>query len=198
MTVTGTVQYPQLELGATATSYIPNPGTGTAVRTGDFAGGGISGASLTALFPTFASGTIVFKFRKKYSLNSNETLFAFCAGASYGTGNGMLVRTRATNIQYGGNSSSDALNLVLTLDGETINTVAVSWDVATQSLSVAANGVLGPTLTTLDFTGSGTTHLLFGSLTTGGLQTSAEFTAPGIRVAAGQYITGSALQALSQ
>lgn len=41
----------QLELGTVATSYTPNLGTGTALRTGDFAGGGLTGAALTALLP---------------------------------------------------------------------------------------------------------------------------------------------------
>jgi hypothetical protein len=91
------VWVPQLETGTVSTSTIPNPGTGTALRTGDFAGGGISGANLAALLTPTAPFTIVLPFRKANNAAAVETLLGLCAGASAGTTNQLGIATNALN-----------------------------------------------------------------------------------------------------
>ncbi|MFN9507200.1 MAG: hypothetical protein ACK57J_22025 [Rubrivivax sp.] len=313
MTVSGTVTDGQLETGTVATSRIPNPGTGTAVRTGDFQGLGISGASLTALFTPTAPFTIVLPFRKSYSLASVETILGLCAGASAGTTNQLGIATNGTQAQIVHSGGSGALTGTLTLDGSTVNRVAVSvdptfvgprlesngdfantsyWTTDTgvsigggvclftavvssrgvyrsglavagkryritytltvnsgavralvastfgtsrntsgtysEDITATTNGLIGvfsntafdgslddlsiqevgamsisvngsaPVETTgIAYTGAGTTAAILGARDSSGGQPAVGFTSPGIRVAAGQYITGSALQALS-
>lgn len=63
--------------------------------------------------------------------------------------------------------------------------------------SISVNGSAPVETTGIAYTGSGTTHLIPGARDSSGGQAAMGFTSPGIRVAAGQYITGSALQALS-
>jgi hypothetical protein len=323
----------QLEAGTVATSYIPNPGTGTAVRTGDFAGGGISGAALSALLPTapqvlgvervtngnFANGstgwtlgsgwavsggaalhtvgtiasidqaiafdagrvfevtytlsgytgsggyrfrvfggttvtgttrtadgtyteqftalagnvtfviasttttvggaidnisvrevvtpaipgpqlpfTLVFPFRKSYTLASVETLLGLCAGASAGTTNQLGIATNGTQAQIVHSGGSGALTGTLVLDGSTVNRVAVSVDPTTGRASISVNGSAVTETTGIAYTGAGTTALILGARDSSGGQPATAITSPGIRVVPGQYITGSALQALSQ
>jgi hypothetical protein len=308
----------QLETGTVATSYIPNPTTGTALRTGDFAGGGITGAALTALLTPTAPFTIVLPFRKSYSLASVETLLGLCAGASAGTTNQLGIATQGTQAQLVHSGGSGALTGTLVLDGSTVNKVAVSvdptargaelftaltatnanstinqsslpttvtcvnpgtfgarqngvitagnvgrsfavtvsWsgnnegrllycdlgdrtgtlgsaasgtmtflltptaigalivyglsgaignDFTVQALSVreagamsiSVNGSAVTETTGIAYTGAGTTAAILGARDSSGGQPATGFTSPGIRVAAGQYITGAALQALS-
>lgn len=177
-------------------SYIPNPGTGTAVRTGDFAGGGISGASLTALLTPTQPFTIVLPFRKANNAASVETLLGLCAGASAGTTNQLGIATNGTQAQLVHSGGSGALTGTLVLDGSTVNKVAVSVDPAAGKMSISVNGSAVTETTGIAYTGSGTTHLIPGARDSSGGQPATGFTSPGIRVASG-YITGSALQALS-
>lgn len=58
LTVSGTVQYPQLILGAAAQSYIPNPGVGTAVRAAD--DWYLSGTAVTAALGADSSSGAIF------------------------------------------------------------------------------------------------------------------------------------------
>jgi hypothetical protein len=67
-----------------------------------------------------------------------------------------------------------------------------------QRASISVNGSAPVETTGIAYTGAGTTALIPGARdSSGGGQPATGFTSPGIRVAAGQYITGSALQALS-
>jgi len=153
MTVSGTVTDGQLETGTVATSRIPNPTTGTALRTGDFAGGGISGAALSALLTPTAPFTIVLPFRKSYSLASVETLLGLCAGASAGTTNQLGIATNGTQAQLVHSGGSGALTGTLVLDGSTVNKVAVSVDPTAR----------GAELATTPYTGSSTGAWSFGA-----------------------------------
>jgi hypothetical protein len=190
------VWVPQLEAGTVSTSTIPNPGTGTALRTGDFAGGGITGAALAALFSPTAPFTIVLPFRKANNAASVETLLGLCAGASAGTTNQLGIATNGTQAQLVHSGGSGALTGTLVLDGSTVNKVAVSVDPANARASISVNGSAVTETTGIAYTGAGTTHLIPGARDSSGGQAAVGFTSPGIRVASG-YITGSALQALS-
>jgi hypothetical protein len=147
------VQTRNIETGTVPTSYNPNPGTGTALRTGDFAGGGISGASLTALLTPTQPFTIVLPFRKSYSLASVETLLGLCAGASAGTTNQLGIATNGTQAQLVHSGGSGALTGTLVLDGSTVNKVAVSVDPTAR----------GAELATTPYTGSSTGAWSFGA-----------------------------------
>jgi hypothetical protein len=134
-------------------SYIPNPGTGTALRTGDFAGGGISGASLTALLTPTAPFTIVLPFRKANNQATQETLIGFGAGAGAGTTNQLGIATQGTQAQLVHSGGSGALTGTLVLDGSTVNRVAVSVDPTWR----------GPELATTPYTGSSAGAWSFGA-----------------------------------
>jgi hypothetical protein len=203
MTVTGTVQYPQLILGAVAQSYIPNPGISTQLRTGDSEGPGAAlvGANLTAAFPAgLASNTIVIEFTQAVSSPTTEVLLALSAGTTYNTGNGLMIRTTTLGLVAAlGNVSgaaTSALSAVIA-DGVTVNKVAVSWDVPTQALSLSINGqttvVSGAAL---DFKVVGTTALILGSLTYAPNQATRQVRILSVDVKEG-YRTGPALQALT-
>jgi hypothetical protein len=187
----------QPETGTVATSYIPNPTTGTAVRTGDFAGGGITGAALTALLTPTAPFTLSFQFRKGNNLASVETLLGLCAGASAGTTNQLGIATNGTQAQIVHSSGSGSLTGTLVLDGSTVNRIAVSVDPANARASISVNGSTPVETTGIAYTGAGTTALIPGARDSSGGQPATAFTSPGIRVVPGQYITGAALQALS-
>ncbi len=128
----------QFETGAVATSYIPNPTTGTALRQGDFAGGGISGAALTALLTPTAPFTIVLPFRKGYTLASVETLLGLCAGASAGTTNQLGIATQGTQAQIVHSGGSGALTG--TLSTTALNRIAVSVDPTWRGPERVTNG----------------------------------------------------------
>lgn len=178
-------------------SYIPNSGTGSVVRAADSAGVFLTSTALSAAFPQgFTQNTIVFKFRKSYSAGL-EVLYALSAGSAYGAGNGFLARVDGTNVEVGGNSSATSVSGQLVLDGETINTVAVSWDTSITTAKVSVNGSAVSTLSTLDFSGVGTTHLTPGALMPVGGQVMGRMEIVEWYVRPGQYITGASLQALS-
>lgn len=193
-TPSGSVNYPQCEPGPVATSYIPNPGTGTAVRVADYATLSVTGAVLAAAFPAgWGQNTIVIWFRKRYLSAANEVLFALSAGSSYGPGNGLLLRTSGSVIEVGGNNIATQVGGI-PMDGGLIK-AAVSWSGAT--LKVAANGSISITLTNADFTGVGTTALVLGALTTNGGQAIAAYELAKLQVLPGQYLSDAALQSLT-
>jgi hypothetical protein len=197
--VSGSVIDADLVAGSVASSTIPSPTVGgTSVRPADHAGSFLTGAALTAAFPLgLVKNTLVIKFRHPGPASSLETLLALSAGSFIASGNVLLVRKNSGSAVVGGNSTSTTVNGTLICDGTTLNTVAVSWDVATAAASISVNGSAPASISNLDFTGVGTTHLIFGSLTTSGLQVVAGAVYQSIGIVPGQYITGSALQALS-
>ncbi len=126
------------------TSDIPNPTTGTAVRTGDFAGGGISGAALTALFNPTQPFTLAFSFRKGYTLASVETLLGLCAGASAGGTNQLGIATNGTQAQIIHSGGSGALTGALSTTA--LNKIAVSVDPTWRGVEIAQDPTLDTAL----------------------------------------------------
>jgi hypothetical protein len=118
----------QDEAGSVATSYIPNPTTGTMVRVGDFSGGGFTGAALTDLITPTSPFTLRFCYRKAYSQASNETLFGLCAGATAGGTNQLQLVTNGTQARLIHSGGSGLLTGTLTHNGTTTNVIAVSVD----------------------------------------------------------------------
>lgn len=97
---------------------------------------------------------------------AQATLIAVSAGGSYSTGNGMLMRyNNGTSIQFGGNSQAVSANANAV---GTLNKIGASYQGVNASLVV--NGGSAGALTNLDFTGSGSTTLVLGALTTGSFQ----------------------------
>jgi hypothetical protein len=185
----------QLETGSVATSYIPT-GTGTMVRAGDFAGGGITGTDLTTIFSAgYAKNTVVLSFIKGAS-SGNEALFALSSGATFGTGNGLFLRLTGGTIATCGGNLTTVGDSGVVVDGVTVNTVAISWDTSITEMSMSVNGRTPVTLTSLDFTGSGTTALILGALTSAGSQVAIAYIGKAMRVVPGEYLTGAALQGI--
>jgi hypothetical protein len=188
MTVTGTVQYPQLETGSVATSYIPNAGAGTAVRVADdwF----LSGGAFTAAFPGGTSeATVVFEFDRKYSVSSTEYLLHVGPG-TYGTG-GISVQTSSGNSLIAEDMNGSFI-YVGEISNVTTNIVALSWNVSTGKYSCALNGSGGSEASSATMTNL--IRLLLGHLGGAAGIISARYisarTLPG-------YFTGAALQALT-
>ena len=89
LTVTGTVQYAQLETGAFATSFIPTAGS-QVTRTADV---------VTMTSTNFSSwynaseGTFTFEYNQPYSLSGNTSMLAFTDGTNT---NMMMLLTEST------------------------------------------------------------------------------------------------------
>lgn len=130
----------QFEAGSVATSYIPNPTTGSMVRVGDFAGGGLTGAALTDLITPTSPFTLRFCYRKAYSQASNETLFGLCAGATAGGTNQLQLVTNGTQARLIHSGGSGALTGTLTHNGTTTNVIAVSVDPTWAGPRLETNG----------------------------------------------------------
>ena len=150
----------QLEAGSFATSYIPTVAS-TVTRSAD-------SLSTTALSTWFnaSAGTFIVQADVPTVGASSAALVALSAGATYGAGNGFLVRVSGTAIQVGGNASAVASGGTIA-----VNT-AFKGAGAYQGTTEAAclNGGAVNSLSTNDFTGSGTTTFLIGAITTGGTQ----------------------------
>jgi hypothetical protein len=128
----------QLEEGPTATSPIIDSQTATVLRTGDFAGGGLSGAALTALLTPTQPFTIVFPFRKAYTQAAVETLLGLCAGSSAGGTNQFGIATNGTQAQIIHSGGSGALTG--TLSTTAVNRIAVGVDPTWRGPELVTNG----------------------------------------------------------
>jgi hypothetical protein len=147
----------QLEVGAFATSYIP---TTTAIV------GRAADVLSTTQIPWLntAQGTMVFQADALASaaVMTNSILGSFSAGSSYTTGNGMLLRLASSaNIQFGG-------NLTNTVSPASGYAPGLSFKAAGAYQGVNATSTVNATtpvsISTMDFTGSGTTTLTIGGL----------------------------------
>jgi hypothetical protein len=150
----------QAEIGAFATSYIP---TTSATVTRNF-----DSLRITSI-PWFnaSAGTFVAQADNLSIAGTQQAICAFSAGAVYSTGNGFLLRSKTTGIvDTGGNTSSVAATGTITAN--------VPYKAASTyqgvNMAVTLNGVTPTTATTNDFTGSGTTTLILGALTTAFVQ----------------------------
>ncbi|MEI6481830.1 MAG: hypothetical protein WCO62_00325 [Betaproteobacteria bacterium] len=149
----------QQEVGAFATSYIP---TTSATVTRNF-----DNLRITSI-PWFnaSAGTFVAQADNLLPGGTNQTICAFSAGAVYGTGNGFLLRNSGSSIGTGGNTTSISVTGSITAN--------VPYKAASTyqgvNMAVTLNGVTPITGTTNDFTGSGTTTLVLGALTTAFVQ----------------------------
>jgi hypothetical protein len=178
-------------------SYIPNPGTGTLVRTGDFAGGGITGASLAALLTPTLPFTYVIGYKKSYSQAALETLLGIGAGAAAGTTNQLQLVTSGTQAQLVHSGGSGTLTGTLVHDGTTVNKIAVSVDPINAKMSISANGGTAVETTGIAYTGAGVTSLIPGAETSGGLDPLISGIIDPLRVIPGRYLTGTNLSDLS-
>jgi hypothetical protein len=170
MTVAGTVQYPQMILGAVTQSYIPNPGTGTTVRVADWTGPGVvlTGAALAAAFPAGVAQpfTGVFKYRKAYSAASDETLFALSAGTTFATTNGLALQTNGTEAKLTTSAGDGTATGTLVHDGVTVNRIAYSVDPTYRGAELVTNGDFATnTWWLLSASGTGTATIAGGKLT---------------------------------
>ena len=149
----------QLEAGAFATSYIP---TTSATVTRNF-----DSLRITSI-PWFnaSAGTFVAQADNLSLALANQAICAFSAGAVYSTGNGFLLRKSTTTVDTGGNTSALAATGTVTAN--------VPYKAASTyqgvNMAVTLNGGTPNTATTNDFTGSGTTTLVLGALTTAFVQ----------------------------
>lgn len=188
----------QAEAGTVPTSYIPNPGTGTAVRVADWTGPGVAltGAALAAAFPSgWGQNTIVLKFRKGYSSPSVEAVIAFGTGTGFGVGNYLAVSTQDNMVIFGADATGVQDIGLLTNGG--LNKVAVSYNAA-GAMSISVNGRSPIAIGSGgDFTGTGTAAMIYGSRTYSGSIPVVRLEVEATQVLPGQYITGSALQALT-
>lgn len=156
----------QLEAGAFATSYIATVATSQS-RQADLPQ--MTGTNFSSWF-NVNEGTFYAESAPIGVYNSN-TILAVSGGSVYTTGNGMLLRRNIGNFEAGGNNTSTAVSLAQVTG--TFYKTAFGYTVTsttTNTLSVVANGSTPATLSTLDFTGTGTTHFIIGALTTGQVQ----------------------------
>ena len=186
----------QLELGSVLTSDIPNPGTGSLVRVGDFAGGGLTGAALTDLITPTSPFTIRFAYRKAYSQAGVETLFGLCAGATAGGTNQLQLVTAGIQARLIHSGGSGSLTGTLIHNGTANDVIAVSVDPVGARMSISVNGGAAVETTGIAYTGSGVTAMVLGARNSAGTDPAVRFTFEPIQ-ANRRYITGAALQALS-
>jgi hypothetical protein len=130
----------------------------------------------------------------KFGFGTNAIL-AVSAGASYSTGNGMLLRNAGVQIQAGGNGST--VNINAPTEGD-FNKVVFNYQVtgaSSNTLTMVFNSGSPATLSTLDYNGFATTTLVIGALTTNGVQQGNRF----IKKIAyyPQRLTNTQLQALT-
>jgi hypothetical protein len=149
----------QAEIGAFATSYIP---TTSATVTRNF-----DSLSITSI-PWFnaSAGTFVAQADNLSMALINQAICAFCAGATYGVGNFFWLRKSTTTVETGPFSTSISATGTITAN--------VPYKAASTyqgvNMAVTLNGATPTTATTNDFTGSGTTTLVLGALTTAFMQ----------------------------
>ena len=113
-----------------------------------------------------SAGTFVAQADNLSLALANQAICAFSAGAVYSTGNGFLLRKSTTTVDTGGNTSALAATGTVTAN--------VPYKAASTyqgvNMAVTLNGGTPNTATTNDFTGSGTTTLVLGALTTAFVQ----------------------------
>jgi hypothetical protein len=178
-------------------SYIPNSGTGSAVRARD--GLGITGAAFSGAFPAgLGTNTIVLRFTAQAVGGATLLGISDNSSAGIGTASALALAHEGTALTlYARAAQISVFGLIQ--DGVTLNTAAVSWDNATgkQSICVNGGGVVETTNGIL-FSGVGSTSLSLGTLrASAALYDHPSLVVAGARVLPGQYITGAALQALS-
>jgi hypothetical protein len=145
----------QLEAGAFATSYIPTVAS-QVTRAADAAS--MTGTNFSSWF-NVSQGTVYADGNTKS--NTVACLLSVSA-ASYGVGNGFLLRQQTTAIQFGGNNSATSSGSVTT--NSNVRSAAFYQGLNATS---AANGGSVSSITNLDFTGVGTTTLYIGFLVGG-------------------------------
>jgi hypothetical protein len=152
----------QFEASSFFTSYIPTVAS-QVTRSPDVAT--MTGTNFSSWF-TVNQGTF-YAESAIVGAGSANTILAVSAGSSYGTGNGMLLRNNnGTVIQAGGNATATNLSGsygagVYTKQAFNYNVIGVS----NNTLVLTANGVSPVTLSTLDYTGVGTTYFIIAGLT---------------------------------
>ena len=156
---TGYLYGAQLEAGAFATSYIPTTTT-SLTRNADVVQ--MTGTNLTSWLDA-SQGTFV-AIGDCYRNTGGNALCALSAGATYGAGNGLLIRANGNTGQIGGNASSTSSPF--TRVANTPFTICGTY--AGLNATSAVNGANANSIANLDFTGSGTTTFVIGALTTGG------------------------------
>lgn len=154
----------QLEAGAFPTSYIP---TTSAQVTRAAEVPSMSGENFTNWFNA-REGTIVVECdTAKLNLSS---MLGLSAGSSYGAGNGFLLRvTAANNVEAGGHGATVSTGTLAAPVSANVPFKSAAFYKGT-SQGVCAKGSTVKSNTSCDFTGVGTTSLILGALTTGGLQ----------------------------
>ncbi len=139
------------QAAADASSYIPNPGTGTAVRVADWTGPGVAltGAALAAAFPGGVTGpfTGVIRYRKSYSVATDETLLALSAGSSAGGTNLFAVQTNGTQAKLTTSAGDGTATGTLVHDGSMLNRIAYSVDPTYVGPELVTNGTFPTNLT---------------------------------------------------
>lgn len=190
------IKLPQVETGTVATSCIPNSGTGTLVRVGDWFGGGFTGAALTGLLTPTSPFTLQFKYLHADPATATRALFGLCAGASAGGTNRLTLETNGTQARLSHSGGSSAFGGTVTHDGATANTIAVSCDPVAAKMSIAVNGGASVETTGIAYTGAGVTALILGARDSSGTDQASEFTVTSLLGSPG-YLTGAALQARS-
>jgi hypothetical protein len=145
----------QFELGAFATSYIPTVAS-QVTRAADQPL--ITGTNFSSWF-NVSQGTVYADGNTK---SSSVACLLTVSAATFGLGNGFLLRQQNTVIQFGGNNTNTNSASVTT--NSNVRSAAFYQGVNATS---AANGGNVGSITTFDFTGIGTTTLYIGFLVGG-------------------------------
>ncbi len=183
------VQLRNIETGSVATSYIPNPGTGSAVRVADdwF----LSGAALDAALGASRTGfTMTMRFVKPATTTGLfQRVVGLCNGDNSRRFELLFIGNRLYGYSINGGAADEAFVSTDLSAGE-VN-VSFSISGATVNISVAGQSVV--TLSQCPSGANITRLFLLGNNGTSQLNS----TVAAARTLPGQYITGAALQALT-
>ena len=151
LTVTGTVQYAQLEAGSFASSFIPTAGA-QVTRAADNAS--MTGTNFSSWFNQ-GQGT----FYGEMSLVYITALQALCGvnlNDGVAVGNVMLLRSNGNNsISFGGYNTSATINSGVSLSANTFFKLAGAYNVSTLAQTAECNGLTPISNNTLDYIGNG-------------------------------------------